>query len=68
MSDRIDRASKLGAVQFSSKSSMISFLDNVVYILIYARGLSTNLSLLGGGGFDPRISSRRRCGLERVSF
>ena len=44
---------------------MISFLDYVVYILIYTRGLSTNLSLLGGGGFDPRISLHRRCGMEK---
>ena len=44
---------------------MISFLDYVVYILIYTRGLSTNLSLLGGGGFDPRISSCTSCGMEK---
>ena len=47
---------------------MISFLDYVVYIVIFILGLPANLFLLGGGGFDPRKSSRRRRGMERVGF
>ena len=34
-------------------------------MFIFTDSLSTNLSLLGGGGFDPRISSHRRCGMEK---